>query len=459
MPRTSFAPSALSGASGGMSKLAAALAGGGRNSYQDAYDKEATTQSKIAQALSTIRANDAQATYDAARADGERKKAEILGNRGGLFEEQVATAAGVDVPLVRAIRERTRTGVAPQVPMGPEAPDGSMGAGSLQVPPALATKVGAALQQFLPLLTNSGDLKPDDLAKGAQLFREMGLSDQVIAGALKPGQVGAAQAAVAGKPLFNSDSNGAVLNLFTGALDESGGLAQNNIKLLGAKQASEKALQVERYAGAEQHRASAAESRARIQKIAAELKAGTAGGMTDPKARFEAENKLRDEYQKGSQNFVLIRDALGKVQAAGRDPSPAGDIALIFAYMKILDPTSVVREGEFATAQNAASIPDQVRNAYNRALQGTRLNSRQRTDFTNQAQKVFDEQKRSQESNVSNYTRLAKNYGLSVDNIVTPYTAPEVPPPARREGGASGSWGGPAAPASAAPGRNVVVNY
>lgn len=456
MPRTSFAPSMLSGASGGMSKLAAALAGGGRNAYEDAYDREALLQTKLAQTLSSIHAASAQADYDAARAEGERAKTGVLNRRSDLYEEQVANSAGLDIPTVRARREQLRTGQAPLVPMGPEAPDGSMGVGSLQLGPQSAPKLSAALQQFLPLLSNAGDLKPDDLAKSAETFRTMGLSDRVLSGELKPGDVGAAQAASGGKALFNSDSNGAVLNLFSGALDESGGLAQNNIKLLGAKQGSEKALQAERYAGAEAHRASAAESRARVQKIAAELRAGTVGGMTDPKARFEAENKLRDEYQKSSQNFVLIRDALGKVQAAGKDPSPAGDIAMIFAYMKILDPTSVVREGEFATAQNAASIPDQVRNAYNRALQGTRLNQRQRADFTNQAQKVFDEQKKGQELNVSNYTRLAKNYGLSVDNIVTPYTAPEAAPTAR-QGGASGSWGD--APAGAAPQRNVVVNY
>jgi len=39
----------------------------------------------------------------------------------------------------------------------------------------------------------------------------------------------------------------------------------------------------------------------------------------------------------------------------------------------MLDPGSVVRESEFATAQNAAGVPDQVRNMYNKVLSGTRL--------------------------------------------------------------------------------------
>ena len=38
-------------------------------------------------------------------------------------------------------------------------------------------------------------------------------------------------------------------------------------------------------------------------------------------------------------------------------PDAAGDMALIFSYMKMLDPNSTVREGEYATAQDAGSIP------------------------------------------------------------------------------------------------------
>jgi hypothetical protein len=73
---------------------------------------------------------------------------------------------------------------------------------------------------------------------------------------------------------------------------------------------------------------------------------------------------------------------------AGRN-TPASDMSMIFLFMKMLDPTSVVREGEYANAQNAASIPDQVRNQYNKAIRGTGLNPRQREDFLSQAQSIL----------------------------------------------------------------------
>jgi len=62
---------------------------------------------------------------------------------------------------------------------------------------------------------------------------------------------------------------------------------------------------------------------------------------------------LRKEFTKQAEKFILIRDAYTRVQAAGQEPSPAGDMALIYNYMKLLDPTSTVMAGEYATAKDA----------------------------------------------------------------------------------------------------------
>ena len=77
-----------------------------------------------------------------------------------------------------------------------------------------------------------------------------------------------------------------------------------------------------------------------------------AGG--DPGKRFEAEQKLRKEYADQTKPFVDVKESYRRVQSAA-DNGP-GDIALLVGYMKMLDPGSVVREGEFATAQNSGEI-------------------------------------------------------------------------------------------------------
>lgn len=93
-------------------------------------------------------------------------------------------------------------------------------------------------------------------------------------------------------------------------------------------------------------------------------------------------------------------------------------MALIFNYMKMLDPGSTVREGEFANAQNAASVPTRVRNMYNRAATGERLDEAQRADFFNQAQNIFEASKSRADSIVDSYVSLGERFGLSRDDLV-----------------------------------------
>lgn len=161
------------------------------------------------------------------------------------------------------------------------------------------------------------------------------------------------------------------------------------------------------------------------------------GQLATPKERFDAENSLRDEWNAQTKTFTTIRDAYGKVltaakeQKAGPEPTAAADIALVFAYMRMLDPNSVVREGEFATAQNAAGIPDRIRNMYNRAKSGNLLNSKQRAEIEGEARKVFEQQRKSQDEVDKRYKGMAERAGLDPQNVVADMATPgELPPQA-----------------------------
>lgn len=114
---------------------------------------------------------------------------------------------------------------------------------------------------------------------------------------------------------------------------------------------------------------------------------------TAPKDVSGTELKVGKDFENAVQPYVGINQAYQKVQAAANDPSAAGDLSLIFGFMKILDPASVVRETEFANAQNAAGVPDQIRNQYNKILSGERLNPNQRADFIRQARELARSQK------------------------------------------------------------------
>jgi len=138
----------------------------------------------------------------------------------------------------------------------------------------------------------------------------------------------------------------------------------------------------------------------------------------DGGSNFSQENTLRSQYLTQTQPYTGIAQAFNKVSAAAKNPSAAGDLSLIFGYMKILDPASVVREGEFATAQNAAGIPTQVSNMYNKVLSGERLSETQRSDFVNQARNLVKSQK-GQLDNFNNvYKGIAENYKLDPEKII-----------------------------------------
>lgn len=140
-----------------------------------------------------------------------------------------------------------------------------------------------------------------------------------------------------------------------------------------------------------------------------------AGGPKDrtaPGADFDNESSLRKEVAQRLQQDKTVLGMYDNVRAAAAQPSAAGDLSMIFAYMKMLDPGSVVREQEFANAQNAASVPDQVRNMYNRALSGQRLNPNQRADFLKQAANLAGNAERRITGMTRQYQDTARQYGF-----------------------------------------------
>jgi len=75
--------------------------------------------------------------------------------------------------------------------------------------------------------------------------------------------------------------------------------------------------------------------------------------------------QARQNIQPIVKDFVTIENAARRIEEGTNDSSPAGDIGIVFGYMKVLDPTSVVREGEQATVQNAGNVSQQLIALYN----------------------------------------------------------------------------------------------
>lgn len=116
-------------------------------------------------------------------------------------------------------------------------------------------------------------------------------------------------------------------------------------------------------------------------------------------------NKVIKDTQESEANFM-------KVEAIAKDPNPANDIALIMSVMKTYDPSSTVREGEFASAQNAAGVPDRISNAWDKLQKGTFLTPKQRKEFVESARIYLDSQKKKAREIASGYEKTARESGV-----------------------------------------------
>lgn len=179
--------------------------------------------------------------------------------------------------------------------------------------------------------------------------------------------------------------------------------------------------------------AEAARARAEADQMAA--------GIIPVEKRPEAESKFRKEYSDQTKGYQEVKSAYGRVLAS--EDNAVGDLSLIFGYMKMLDPGSVVREGEFATAQNAAGVPERIQNIYNQVVSGQRLSPSQRQSFKGQAGKLYSTAQTQEAQVRQGIERIAKGYGLNTANIF--YTPTEVAPTA------PGAAPGAPAPAPGAP--------
>ena len=116
------------------------------------------------------------------------------------------------------------------------------------------------------------------------------------------------------------------------------------------------------------------------------------------------------EFTKESSEFKKTQDAFRRVASSADRKTPGGDLSLVFNFMKTLDPGSVVRESEYATAENARAVPDTVRNIYNRVVDGLRLTDGQRTDFVTTAATMYMGQAEQQTRRRGEFQNLADQY-------------------------------------------------
>ena len=148
-----------------------------------------------------------------------------------------------------------------------------------------------------------------------------------------------------------------------------------------------------------------------------ELSALEKTGGIDPETRFNEEEKLRKEYQSriGDYNKTLV--TYDNIRSSGKDPTGAGDVALVTSFMNMLDPESVVRESEFATASNTGGLFARLETILPKLKKGEFLTAEQRNNFVNLAGKYMKAYTDMEERHRNDLQNVVQNYGLNPNNV------------------------------------------
>jgi len=143
-------------------------------------------------------------------------------------------------------------------------------------------------------------------------------------------------------------------------------------------------------------------------------------GVLSKKDIFDATNALRKEYigKQETKEFAKQSAAFARIMASAEDSTGAGDMALIFNFMKLLDPGSTVREGEYATARDTGNVSQRVRAIYNKMVMGTTLTEEQRADFVDRSVRLYRQAETQFEKITDQYTKLAETQGLDVSQVI-----------------------------------------
>jgi hypothetical protein len=137
---------------------------------------------------------------------------------------------------------------------------------------------------------------------------------------------------------------------------------------------------------------------------------------------IKVEDTFRDKWNNSSiaknmeERYVFMGSL---IENANLNTGP-GDISFIFQYMKMLDPRSVVREGEFATAASAGGVPASIWKMYNQMLEGDILKPEVKGEFLEAAYGMFNAQKSLYDDQYNIYKDIATERGFNVDSAL-PY--------------------------------------
>ena len=246
----------------------------------------------------------------------------------------------------------------------------------------------------------------------------------------------------------------------TGFIEDPGFKQEQKVKRIEAQ-----IIQQQRIQQSDADRASKEEAAAKERTLKQELQterlgvqqqiaALAAGGRGDKASAADArlEDSMSRQFDNQIKNYVVELDATSKLGsiAAGRRPNAIEQQSMIVLLNKFLDPTSVVREGEFNRVAQAQGLVARAQNLYDRVAAGEPMSNQLVNDVRNMS-KLYEQAASGKIRQVGDlYSDKARRRNLNPENVVVNpyYQHAGTQPPAAA---APAPAGAPRAAAPAAP--------
>lgn len=158
--------------------------------------------------------------------------------------------------------------------------------------------------------------------------------------------------------------------------------------------------------------------------------------------KFDDVTKLRTEFQNqpGPKQYTETLGVYQSMMKSGQRDTPASDLDMIYGLAKLLDPGSVVREGEFATVRSSQAIPDQIRGYWQYLVEGKgKLDQNARQSIMEIARHRIESYREQAQGDIARYRDLAITNRFDPSQVVKDF--PETPRYSVPAGGSPGAPG------------------
>jgi hypothetical protein len=118
--------------------------------------------------------------------------------------------------------------------------------------------------------------------------------------------------------------------------------------------------------------------------------------------------------------YQEVKNAWNQINTGLNAKTPAGDLAAATKFMKLLDPTSVVRESELLMAMQASGALDRLYNYAQMRVNGTKLTPTQREDFRKLSDEFYQTSLNQYNEKFNEYKDIALRNNLNPDDIGKP---------------------------------------